>query len=194
MTTNNNSQKLIQLIQTAVQIAVKKELTAFKSQFLNELASINSKPIIRENGGSNPKVPSQSINHKFREAVKSPPKKPSKFSSNSTLNEILSMTKPITADENYYEDKALVDLRGVPVNANNKAMRSVEEAINRDYSEMFKPSPPKQKPMIVNESPEKVQLRNKFLTMMEDNNYQSGSQPNFDDSDDEDLSWLDRVG
>lgn len=175
-------EQLSKLIILSCKKAMKEEMTKFKQEILTELRQSQK--------SSNPLVEQQK---KFRQQYKVQQQRPQRLSSNPTLNELLKQTEPIQEGYDNYE----IEDYGInlPTRENgqvikpNKALNSVVNAMNRDYSALVKR---------MNEDTgktEKNQLRSKVVNIIENDNPIPRNTPMGLDIEpfDEDMSWLNEV-
>lgn len=180
-------EQLSKLIILSCKKAMKEEMTKFKQEILSELRQTSSK-------SNNPLVEQQK---KFRQQYRVQQQKPNqRLSSNPSLNEILRQTEPIQEGyDNYEMEDYGINLptrengQVVKPTGNNKALNSVVNAMNRDYSALVK--------RMDEDSGrnEKQQLRNKVMNIMENDHVISNNSPMGLDIEpfDEDMSWLNDV-
>lgn len=178
-------EQLVKLVTLTVKKAIREELQPLKQMILEMKKS--NKEIIFEDSKS---TKLNQIHRDFRNKVnvQTRPKKNIRFSSNPMLNELLQNTEMAPKETASYLDvfeneDEIINLptseTGRPVNA----PKSVIEAMNRDYSEMFKRDEVRKPQSKQNTNSD---FRNKILSQMEPLN------EDFQDED-EDLSWLDQV-
>lgn len=184
------TQKEANILVEIITKVVRKELNSFKKQLLTEGQTTVSGKKIAEVLTKKP----MSMESTFRSNVKSAPRPRKAVSNDPVLNSILMDTISITEAERQagFLNEDLID-KGLNLPtaehgglmATNKNVDHVLEAMNRDYSGMFKKQSVNHKPSPVDQ---KSQLRSKFMGMME-NDYTTDNS-----NDDEDLSWLNEVG
>lgn len=182
-----NTRALAELIQLAVKKAVREELKSFKTQIINEIRSSNQGDFDSSDYYERPQ----------------PSKQKRKFTSDSTLNEILNQTRPLSSDErrglnsieNFKTKKG--EIINVPTDDAGNPMRSVPshvlEAMNRNYGDMFAEEAPKPKPQAHRQPVQQQQTVNpdiraqvlQYMPPLGENNYEF--------EEDEDMSWMNEV-
>ena len=165
--------KLEKLLTEIIQKVVRNELQQFKAQLLREIAQPSSTPTKRQ-PTANPLVEMQT---NFRKNLVQPQRQKVQYSKDPLLNSILSECEPINEEMDIAQRFGYVDeetpiivtsgLDGSTINPSNKGVQNVLEAMNRDYSGMFKSQP-------------NAELKSKLYNMIAD-------EP------DEDLGWLNKV-
>lgn len=177
--------QLSELIILSCKKAMKEEMAKFKQEILSELRQSQK--------STNPLVEQQK---KFRQQYRvQQPQPKQRLSSNPTLNELLRQTEPIQEGYDYEMEDYGINLptrengQVVKPTGNNKALNSVVNAMNRDYSALVK--------RMDEDSGrnEKQQLRNKVMNIMENDHMISNNSPMGLDIEpfDEDMSWLNDV-
>ena len=181
------SRQMAELIQLAVKKAVREELKSFKTQIINEIRSSNQGDFDSSDYYERPQASKQKR----------------KFTSDSTLNEILNQTRPLDRTErqaghidNFKTKKG--EIINVPTDDLGNPMRSVPshvlEAMNRNYGDMFAEEAPKPKPQQRQVQQQQQQMINpdvraKVLQYME-----PLTETNYDQyEEDEDFSFLNEV-
>lgn len=177
------------LIKLSVKIALKEELQIMKREIISEIRN-SSKQVLTEQprkNGSSSLVENQK---KFRQNYQvQKPVNNRRLSKDPMLNELLMHTEPTPQEELGYMGMFETDEGeiNVPTSETGRPLTSaptaVIEAMNRDYSGMFKTEDKKQ----VQVQPAPNSLRNSIVSRMEG---LSGDM-NFDDE--EDFSFLDQV-
>ena len=197
------TQKEATILVEIITKVVRKELGMFKKQLLQE--GYSQQPVRRQ-VAPQPADRLTEVHKNFRKTVKSNNIQKRSLSKDPFLNSILQETVSIEEAEREAEQAGLLDNINLPVDANGRIISSnanvdhVLEAMNRDYSGMFK-AKGKSTPAPV---AAKNQLRNDFMAAMEDDNYGSGGygmesptngypsvQPF--SGEEEDMSWLNEV-
>lgn len=180
------NKQLSDLIKLSVKIALKEELQQMKREIISEIRN-SSKQVLTEQPRRNSSLVENQ--KKFRQNYQVEQRKPIKISNNPMLNELLMHTEPVPQEEVGYMGMFETDEGeiNVPTSESGRpitsAPTSVIEAMNRDYSGMFKAEEKKQ----VQSQPAPSGLRNAIIGRMEGLN----GDMNFDDE--EDFSFLDRV-
>jgi len=194
------NKQLSDLIKLSVKIALKEELQVMKREIISEIRS-GQNPVIDgmkvsqitkkyNNNDSNSLVENQK---RFRENYQSPkPNTNRRLANDPMLNEILRSTEPVPQEEQGYmgmfETETGEEIN-VPTTETGRALTSapkaVIEAMNRDYSGMFKTEEKAQKPQGQGTN---SSLRNAIVSRMESI---SEGTDNYDDE--EDFSFLDQV-
>lgn len=188
------TQKDAKILVEIITMVVRKELGTFKKQLLQE----GYKPQQAARNAPQPTNKLTEVHKNFRKSFKSNSgtlnNKP--LSRDPLLNSLLQETISIEEAEAMAAQEDLLENVNLPVDANGRVISSnanvdhVLEAMNRDYSGMFKPkgtSAPAQA---------KNQLRNDFLAAMEDDIPRGqGAYPSVQpfSGDEEDMSWLNEV-
>lgn len=175
------TQKEATILVEIITKVVRKELNIFRKQLLTETARPQQRPV--EAKSSNKLVEVQK-NFRNQFHVNRPQQKA--LSKDPVLNSILMECAPIPKeDEDPMMNEIIEAGINIPTDASGRPMASagnanhVLEAMNRDYSGMFKPS--KAQGQNSTQAPiEKSRLRSNFLAAM-------------DGSDEEDFSFLDGV-
>lgn len=171
--------KLEKLLTEIIQKVVRNELQQFKFQLLREIsqptATNTQQPTKRQ--PTNPLVEMQT---NFRKNLVQPQRQKVQYSKDPLLNSILAECEPINEEMDIAQRFGYVDeetpiivtsgLDGSTINPSNKGVQNVLEAMNRDYSGMFKSQP-------------NSELKSKLYNMIAD-------EPEMDD---EDLSWMSKV-
>lgn len=169
--------KLEKLLTEIIQKVVRNELQQFKSQLLREI----SQPLTAKR--VEPTRPSNNLTEmqtNFRKNLVQPQRQKVQYSKDPLLNSILSECEPINEQMDIAQRFGYVDeetpivvtsgLDGSTINPHNKGVQNVLEAMNRDYSGMFKSQP-------------NAEVKSKIYNMIAD-------EPEMDD---EDLGWLSKV-
>ncbi len=173
--------KLEKLLTEIIQKVVRNELQQFKVQLLREISqpTVNGKELATaiKHQPTNPLVEMQT---NFRKNLVQPQRQKVQYSKDPLLNSILSECEPINEEMDIAQRFGYVDeetpiivtsgLDGSTINPSNKGVQNVLEAMNRDYSGMFKSQP-------------NAELKSKLYNMIAD-------EPEMD----EDLGWLNKVG
>lgn len=173
--------QLSELIILSCKKAVKEEMAKFKQEILSELRQSPK--------SSNPLVEQQK---KFRQQYRvQQPQPKQRLSSNPLLNDILKETEPLQESYDYEIEDYGINLptrengQVVKPTGNNKALNSVVNAMNRDYSALVKRMDED------TGKSERNQLRNKVMNIMEND---SPTPMGLDiEPFDEDMSWLNEV-
>jgi hypothetical protein len=168
--------KLQKMLTEIIQKAVREEFKQLKAQLLNEMKTPQAKP--------NNLV---EVQKNFRKnLVFEQPKRGIKYSNDPMLNSILSECEPISEQQDIASRLGYIDeqtpivvtsgLDGSRPNISNPGVKGVMEAMNRDYSGMFKSQP-------------NSAVKSKIFAMIADDSDMGHSS-----GDDEDMSWLNKVG
>lgn len=173
-------EQLSKLIILSCKKAMKEEMANFKQEILSELRQSQK--------SSNPLVEQQK---KFRQQYKvQQQQRPKRLSSNPTLDSILNQTEPIHEGyDNYEIEDYGINLptrengQVIKPTSNNKALNSVVNAMNRDYSSLVKR---------MNEDTGKNQLRSKVANIIENDPRNTPMGLDIEPFD-EDMSWLNEV-
>lgn len=170
--------KLEKLLTEIIQKVVCNELQQFKVQLLREIAqpTVNGKELAT----TLKRRPIDSLvemQTNFRKNLVQPQRQKVQYSKDPLLNSILAECEPINEQMNIAQRFGYVDeetpivvtsgLDGSTINPHNKGVQNVLEAMNRDYSGMFKSQP-------------NAEVKSKIYNMIAD-------EP------DEDLGWLSKV-
>lgn len=173
--------KLEKLLTEIIQKVVRNELHQFKSQLLREInqPTVNGKELAT----TLKRRPTDSLvemQTNFRKNLVQPQRQKVQYSKDPLLNSILAECEPISEQMDIAQRFGYVDeetpivvtsgLDGSTINPNNKGVQNVLEAMNRDYSGMFKSQP-------------NAEVKSKIYNMIAD-------EPEMDD---EDLGWLSKV-
>lgn len=164
-------EQLSKLIVLSCKKAIKEEMAKLKQEILTELRRSSS-------GNVNP-LKEQHV--KFRQQFQVQKPKPSRYSSNPTINELLKGTEPLKDQTEFYEE-TFGDLN-VPTTEGGLPIQNVQshvlEAMNRDYSHL-----------VQKQTQQKTGLRNKFESIVNETNGFDNSFDNYE----EDNSFLDQLG
>jgi len=199
------TQKEATILVEIITKVVRKELGMFKKQLLQE--GYSPQPV-RKQLAPQPTDRLTEVHKNFRKTVKSNNAPKRSLSKDPYLNSILQETVSIEEAEREAEQAGLLENINLPVDANGRIISSnanvdhVLEAMNRDYSGMFKP---KQGTKTSAPVAAKNQLRSDFMAAMEgdymphepqsrNNSVQSG-YPKVEpfSGEEEDMSWLNEV-
>lgn len=174
--------KLEKLLTEIIQKVVRTELQQFKVQLLREISqpTVNGKQladVVKRQPTTNPLTEMQT---NFRKNLVQPQRQKVQYSKDPLLNSILVECEPISEQQDIAQRFGYVDeetpiivtsgLDGSTINPSNKGVQNVLEAMNRDYSGMFKSQP-------------NAELKSKLYNMIADES----------ETEDEDLGWLNKV-
>lgn len=185
------TQKEANILVEIITKVVRKELTSFKKQLLSE---INGTPV--SSPSRNVEQPARStdklteVHKNFRKTFQSPqtPQNRKRLSSDPVLNSILSECEPIPDEAVRMNDAIMEADINLPTSeygglmSTNANVDHVLEAMNRDYSGMFKPKNQGSPTTPVQPSPPAQSIRSKYAAIMDE------AEP-FE----EDMSWLNEV-
>jgi len=198
------TQKEAKILVEIITKVVRKELGTFKRQLLQEgyAPPTTSRP--QQQYAPQPTNKLTEVHKNFRKSFKSSPSptRSRPLSRDPLLNSLLQSTISIEEAEAQAEQAALLENINLPVDANGRVISSnanvdhVLEAMNRDYSGMFKPkgSAPTSAP-----AQAKSQLRSDFLAAMEDDipmpRGTTSPYPSVQpfSGEEEDMTWLNEV-
>lgn len=183
------NRELSNLIKLSVKIALKEELQIMKREIISEIRNGSKQSLTEQpRRTGNSLVENQK---RFRENYQvQRPKTNRRLANDPMLNELLQHTEPAPIEEVGYMGMFETEVGeiNVPTSESGRPLTSapnaVLEAMNRDYSGMFKTE---EKPKQVQNQPAPSSLRNAIVGRMEG---LSGDM-NFDDE--EDFSFLDEV-
>lgn len=173
------TKQMSELIKLSVKIALKEELQQMKREIISEIRNGSKQVISEQPKRTGNKL--DEIQKSFRKTHIIEKPRVKQYSQNPLLNELLSSTEPVPAEASSYLDQfeteeEIINLptndAGRPINA----PKAVIEAMNRDYSAMFKKDEVRQpKVQASNNS-----LRSQILNRMEGLN----ESTNFDEDED----------
>jgi hypothetical protein len=177
--------KAIKVTRKEMQMEISKAVNNLKVQLLQEMKSKGT--TIKSTD------PIGKIHSEFRKQYEVPQRNNPKYTNNPLLNELLTKTKPLAADElNEEMAPSVLDNVG-KVRGNNP----LAEVFTRDYSELVgrmttKPQAPKVQPQIkANPTAQTEQFRNSIMSkMMGDDDL---GNINYDAEIEEDLSWMNKL-